>query len=234
MSATPEDLLPPPRRFTRRRLFVYSALGLIALLIIAVLIGLLYLRSEKFNQFLTTEIEKALKTYGLRVEIGKAEPGSGLRTFTLRDLKLINLQTDQLIATIDSATVSLTIRDPFAFKLSREIVFDRLELDGLDLRVVINELGESNFQGLRRAAPLRRRVTFDYSSLTGSLRNGALNYIDRKRDLQCELRDLTGEARPIKGGDPPEVSLRLASGGGSLRHNDRESPINAVELIGKV
>ena len=234
MSVRPEDLLPPPRRFTRRRLFVYSGLGLIALLIIAILIGLLYLRSDRFNQFLTIEIEKALKNYGLRAEIGKAEAGSGLRTFTLRDVKLFNLQTDQLIATIDRATVSLTIRDPFAFKLSREIVFDRLDLDGLDLFVVINERGESNFQGLRRAPPLRRRITFDYSSLTGSLTKGALSYIDRKRDLQSDLRDLTGEARPIKGSDPPEVGVRLASGGGHLRRNDRESPIDAVEFIGRV
>src|SRR5262245_45569855 len=139
MSATPEDLLPPPRRLSRRRVFLYSALGLIALLMTAILIGLLYLRSERFNQYLTIEIEKALKTYGLRVEIGKAEGGGGFRTFTLHDVKLFNLKTDQLIATVDRATVSLTIRDPFAFKLSREIAFDRLELDGLDLWVVTNE-----------------------------------------------------------------------------------------------
>src|SRR5262245_8542 len=234
MSATPEDLLPPPRRLSRRRVFLYSALGLIALLITAILIGLLYLRSVRFNQFLTIELEKALKNYGLRVEIGKAEAVSGFRTFTLHGVKLFNLKTDQLIATVDRATVSLTIRDPFAFKLSREIAFDRLEFDGLDLWVVINERGESNFQGLRRAPPLRRRITFDYSSLTGSLKQGALHFIDRKRDLQSDLLDLTGEARPIKGGDPPQLGVRLASGGGQLRRNDRESPIDSVEFIGRM
>ncbi|HKC88153.1 MAG TPA: translocation/assembly module TamB domain-containing protein, partial [Blastocatellia bacterium] len=234
MSATPEDLLPPPRRFTRRRLFVYSALGLIALLIITVLLGLLYLRSEKFNRFLVIELEKALEAYGLRAEIGGLEVGRDFRTFTLHEIKLFNLQTDQLIATIDRATVSLTVRDPFALKLSREIVLDRLELDGLDLWVVFNEREESNFKGLRRPPPRRRRITFDFSSLVGSLTKGALNYIDRKRDLQSDLRDLTGEARPIKGGDPPEVSVRLASGAGRLSRNDRETPIDAVEFIGRV
>src|SRR5215813_5537098 len=194
MSATPEDLLPPPRRFTRRRLFVYSALGLIGLVVIAILLGLLYLRSERFNRFLSIEIEKALEAYGLRAEIGKAEPGSGFRTFTLRDLKLFNRQTNQIIASVDSARVSLTIRDPFALKLSREIVFDRLELDGVDLWVVINGQGESNFQGLRRAPLRRRRITFDYSSLVGSLSGGALHLIDRRRDLQSDLRELSGEA----------------------------------------
>jgi multisubunit Na+/H+ antiporter MnhB subunit len=72
MSARTEDLRP--RRFTRRRLFKYSALGLIALAVIAALIALLYLRSEKFNRYLAIEIEKALEAYGLRAEIENVEP----------------------------------------------------------------------------------------------------------------------------------------------------------------
>src|SRR5262245_18782269 len=232
MSATLEDLPPPPRRFRRRRLFLYSALGLIALAVIAVLLGLLYLRSESFNRFVAVEIEKALEAYGLRAEIGPLEPG--LRAITLRDVKLLNRRTNQLIATINRADVSITIRDPFALRLRREIVFDRMDLDGLDLWVVINERGESNFQGLRRPPPLSRRITFDYSKLAGSLKKGAIHYIDRKRDLQSELRDLIGAARPIAGGDPPKVAIRLASGAGHLSGADGNMKIDAVEFIGRV
>ena len=60
MSARMEDLPRLRRRFPRRRLFAYSALGLVALAIIAVLIGRLYIRSERFNRFLSIELEKAL------------------------------------------------------------------------------------------------------------------------------------------------------------------------------
>jgi hypothetical protein len=56
-----EDLPRLRRRFPRRRLFVYSALGLIALAIIAVLIGFIYIRSERFNRFLAIEIANALE-----------------------------------------------------------------------------------------------------------------------------------------------------------------------------
>src|SRR6266508_2859120 len=90
MSARTEDLPPRPRRSTRRRLFVYSALGLIALVIIGVLIALLYLRSERFNRFLASEIEKALEAYGLRAEVEKVEPEFGSSAATLRNLKLFN------------------------------------------------------------------------------------------------------------------------------------------------
>jgi hypothetical protein len=232
MSARTEDLRP--RRFTRRRLFKYSALGLIALAVIAALIALLYLRSEKFNRYLAIEIEKALEAYGLRAEIENVEPEFGSGAVTLRDVKLFNRQTSQLIATISRARASFTIRDRFAFRLRREIVLDRLEIDAVDLWVVFDEQGQSNFQGLRRPPPLRRRVTFDYSRLAGSLNKGAVHFIDRKRDLQVYLPDLTGEARPVEDADPSEIGARLASGQGSLTRNGHKMTIESIEFIGRV
>src|SRR5262245_56081304 len=98
MSARSEDLPHLRRRFTRRRLLVYWALGLIGPVIIAVLIAFLYLRSERFNRYLAIEIEKALEAYGLRAEVGGGEPEFGSGAITLRNLKLFNRQTGQPIA----------------------------------------------------------------------------------------------------------------------------------------
>src|SRR6185295_1299572 len=168
----------------RRRLVVYLALVLIALIIIAALIAFLYIRSERFNRFLALEIDKALEAYELRAETEKVEPDLGAGAVTLRNLKLFNRQTGQLIATVGSASASLTIRDPFALRLRREVVFDRLELNGVDLWVVLDEQGQSNFQGLRRPPPLHSRIGFDYSKLAGSLSGSAIHFVDRKRGLQ--------------------------------------------------
>ncbi len=234
MSARMEDLPPVRRRFTRRRLFVYSALGLIALVVVAVLIAILYLRSERFNRFVAVEIERAAEGYGLRAEIGAVKPEFGSGAVTLQDVKLFNLQTDQLIAVIDRAKVSLTIRDPFALRLRREIVFDRLELEGGDLLVVINEQGRSNLHGLRRPPPLSRRVNFDYSKLAGSLKLGAIHFIDRRRDAQGDLRALSVSWRPVEGADPPKVAVRFASGRGAIVHDGHEISIESVELLGRV
>src|SRR5215813_6127159 len=234
MSARTEDLPPRPRRSTRRRLFVYSALCLIALVTLAVLITIFYLRSERFNRFLAIEIEKALEAYGLRAEVEKVDPEFGSSAVTLRNVKLFNRQTGQLVVTIDRARASFTIRDPFALRLRREIVFDRLELDAVDLWVVFDELGQSNFLGLRRPPPLRRRITFDYSRLVGSLNKGMIHFTDRKRDLLGDLRDLTIEARPVEGADPPKVEARLASGKGAIVRNGHKMAIESVEFIGRV
>jgi outer membrane protein insertion porin family len=230
-----EDLPRLRRRFPRRRrLFVYSVLGLIALVLIAVLIAFLYIRSEKFNRFLAIEIDKALESYGLRAETERVEPEFSDGAITIRNLKLFNRRTGQLIATIGRASASITIRDPFAFRLRREIVFDRLELDGVDLWVVLDEQGQSNFQGLRRPPALSRRISFDYSKLAASLSKSAIHFVDRKRDLKGELRDLAMEGRPIEGADPPKVGVRLTSGSGSIVHNDHKLAIESIEFIGRV
>src|SRR4030095_13019597 len=235
MSARTEDLPPRPRRSTRRRLFVYSALGLIALGIMAVLIALLYLRSDRFNRFLAIEIEKSLEAYGLRAEVEKVEPEFGSSAVTLRNLKLFNRQTGQLIATIDRARASLTIRDPFALRLRREIVFDRLELGAVDLWVDFDEQGQSTFQALRPSPPPPpHSITFDYSTLVGALNKGVIHFTDRKRDLLGELRDLTGEARPVEGSDPPKVGARLVSGKGAIVRNGHKMAIESFEFIGRV
>src|SRR5215510_14590320 len=113
MSARMEDLPRLRRRFPRRRLFVYSVLGLIALIVIAVLISFLYIRSERFNRFLAIEIDKALESCELRAETEKVEQEFGAGSVTLRNMKLFNRRTGQLVATIGRAGVSVTIRDPF-------------------------------------------------------------------------------------------------------------------------
>src|SRR5262247_1009356 len=104
MSARMEDLPPLRRRFPRRRLFAYSVLGLIAIVVVAVLIALFYVRSERFNRFLAIEIEKALEAYGLRADVESVKPEFGPEfgagEITLRNLKLFNRQTGQLIAMI--------------------------------------------------------------------------------------------------------------------------------------
>jgi outer membrane protein assembly complex protein YaeT len=207
---------------------------LLALVIAAVVLVLLYFRSERFQRFVVNEIEQAVEAYGLRAEIGGFKAGRRFRTVTLSQVKLFNLQTDQLIATLDTATVSLTIADPFALRLRREVVFDRLEIAGLNLWVEVDEQGRSNFQGLHRAPPRERRIEFDYSNLVGALTDGTVQINDRSRGIEGELRNLHGEARPAGEGELPEADVQLASSQGRFEIQDRAVAIDALEFAGGV
>lgn len=232
MSTTPDSLTPPPPRRSWRRLFVYVGLGALGLLLLLVLGGLLWLRSDRFNRFAGREIDQALREYGLRAEIGGFDIGRGLRTATLRDIKIYNLQTGQLIATVDRATVALEVREPFALRLSREVVLQTLDVEGLDLRLEVDEQGRSNFFGVHQAPPRAPgRITFDFSNLTGTLARSSFHYTDRQRHLQAELNGLHGRALPSSNST---VTVELASDTGSLSRDDRRTSIDAIEFAGRV
>ena len=234
MSHTPESP-SAKRRFTRRQQLLFIGLGALALIVVLALAGLLYLRSGRFNRYLAGEIEAAMKDYGMRAEVGGFELAWGLRTATLRDLKLYNQQTGQLIATLDRATLTAEVREPYAFRFSREIVLHELKLDGFQLWVELDPQGRSNFEGLRNPPPgAPRRITFDYASLVGAISRGIAHVNDRAHQVQGELRELRGNARPLKGTNPAAVRVEMTSGAGRVSYEGRESSVNGIEFLGRV
>ncbi len=139
--------------YTRRKRLLWIGFGVFSVLILLTLAGLIYVRTGRLNRYISSQVVEALEAYGLRVEIGSFNITWGLQTAKIGDIKISNQQTGQLIATIDQAEMEVQIREPFAFQLSREIVFKRLELRNLNLRIAVDEQGRSNLQGLRQAPP---------------------------------------------------------------------------------
>jgi outer membrane protein assembly complex protein YaeT len=215
---------------THKRLLL---IGLGSLLLIAFLVvaGLYYIRSGRLNRYIANQVVDALGEYGLRTEIGNFDIAWGIRTAKVRDIKVYNQQTGQLIATLDQAEMVAQILEPYALRLRREIVFKRLDLINLNVRLDVDEEGRSNLRGLHpapRKAPTR--ITFDFSSLTGALKGGTLHVNDRARKLEGELGNLQANAQPVSGGTA--VKAQLSTGGGRLRYQGREATIDGLELIG--
>src|SRR5687768_3225602 len=129
MSTTPETPQPPPRP-NRRKRWLIVGLTLLALLVIACLATFFYLRSCRANTYIAGEIKRALTEYGIRAEIGGFELAWGLRTAKMRDVKLYNQENNQLIAVLDNLEVVTEIREPYAFRLRREVVFKEINLNG--------------------------------------------------------------------------------------------------------
>ena len=100
-----------------RRWYFWVGLGGVALLITIFAFGWYYYRSGKINQYVATQIEAALQEYGVRAEIGGFEISSGIRSATLRNVKLYNQATGQLLGTIDRAVVEIKITDLYALNL---------------------------------------------------------------------------------------------------------------------
>ncbi len=218
-----------PNWYARHKLALAIGLGSLLLITLLVLAGINFITSGKINRYVANQVVEALAEYGLRTEIGKFDIAWRRQTAKISDTKIYNQQTGQLIATVDHAEMVVQILDPFALRLHREIVFNRLDLNNLIIRLDVDEQGRSNLDGLRPAPPSApSRITFDFSSLIGSLNGGALYINDRARNIVGELENLQANAQPLPGGTM--VKAQLTTGGGRFRYQNREMSIDGLQL----
>ena len=225
----------PSRNHTSifHRGYFWVGVGGIVLLAAVFLFGWYYYRSGKVNVYVARQIETALKEYGVRAEIGGFEIGRGIRSATLRDVKFYNQATGQLIGSLDRAVVELKITDLYALNLRRNVVFQRLEVDNLDLTVEIDENGKSNLDGLHQAPPSAPgRITFDVNSLVGELKNGKLHFNDKQHQIKAEMPALQGTFQPSKELGLASIATNFTALNNQLTYEGRETTISKIEFDG--
>jgi outer membrane protein insertion porin family len=233
MNQTPETP-PTPTRWTARRKRLLAA-GIVALFLIVAIVfaALFYIRSGRLNRRIVSEVQTALAGYGLRAEIGGLDIAWGIRTAKVRDVKIFNEQTEQLIAEIDQVVLELEIPNPFALRLQRQVIFKTLHLENLQARIEIDEQGNSNFSGIHAPPPSApSRITFDFSSLEASLNGGTVHLEDRARKIIADLGKLTVSAQPIAG--ESRINLKFNAGEGQLSYEGRETTLDSLDLAGRL
>jgi outer membrane protein assembly complex protein YaeT len=210
------------------------AAGLVLLLLLGLgLGGLYYIRSGRLNLYITNQVQTALSEYGIRAEIGGLDLAWGVRTANVRDVKLYNQETGQLIAALDRAELVVEIPNPFALRLRREVIFKRLDLDNLQAYVQIDAQGQSNFAGLHAPPPSApSRITFDFSALVGTLNSGTLHFNDDARGIAAELGNLKANAQPIPGS--AVVELKFGTSAGRISYKGRETSLDNIDVAARL
>ncbi len=191
-----------------------------------------WLRSEKFNRFVAEEIKKTLTEFGLRGDVGSFGFAWDSETARLKDLKVYNRQTGQLIASVNSIEIQLHIRDLYAPKLSREIEIQTVKLDGVEVFVEFDEQGRSNLDGIHEAPSKSETLKFDTTKLLAALTNAAVHYKDRQHDIAADLSKLQIEAQPVAG-QTQNFNLKLETDTGRVAIEGRETPISKLDLTAK-
>ncbi|MGH9939747.1 MAG: hypothetical protein ACREAM_26200, partial [Blastocatellia bacterium] len=230
-SSSPETSPNPrPRRLKRRLIAIAGAILLIAIIALAVRV---YIRSEKFNRYVAGEIEAKLRESGLRAEIGSFGISWDTQTARLRDLKIFNERTNQLVATIKRADTLTEIRDPFALKLSREIVIKKVEVEGVDFYYEVDQQGRTNLDGVRYTPAESKAITFDTTRLLATLAGGAIHIKDLSRRIEVEVQNAqaTAEFQPQ---NPNVVNLRFDSPAGRVSYEGRENRLGKFDLTARV
>ncbi|MEN3334990.1 MAG: translocation and assembly module TamB, partial [Blastocatellia bacterium] len=233
MSGTPEPPEPTPGWPARHKRLL-TAGGIILVLIIALVLGgLYYIRSGRLNRFILLQVQTALADYGVRAEIGGLDITWGVRTAKAHDIKLYNEQTEQLIATLDTAEIAVEIPNPFALRLRRDIIFKRVDLDNLQLYVDLDAEGKTNFSGLHNAPPSAPgRIRFDVTSLIGTLKSGTLHVNDQAHKLVGDIEGLHGTAQPLVDGSA--VNLQFNVGASQLRYEGRDTRLDSFDLAARI
>ncbi len=229
MSTTPGSIAP--RRPWPKRLLRIAALLLILLIVLALGVGL-YLRSKRFSRLVADQIEKSARDYGLRVEVGEFGYRWALKTARLHDLQVYNQQTGQLIATIKLADLTVSLPDLYALKLQRQVVLEKLALDGVELRVELDAQGRSNFEGFHQPEKKSERIKIDTSKLMATLKQSKLSFNDQQHHFTLTLDGIEAQVEPS--GQISNLKSSLTASTGSLSYEGRSTPIEKLTANAKI
>jgi outer membrane protein insertion porin family len=233
-STSSAEIWPIPRPRRLKRLFVAIAAAVLTIGIFA-LSAWVYIRSETFNNYVAGEIKSKLREFGLRAEIGSFGIGWDTETARLRDLKIYNERTNQLVATIKRVDTVISISDPLALEASREITVHKVDVGGADFYYEIDGQGRTNMDGIRYVPPKSEAITLDTTRTIAAIAEGAIHFKDLSRRIEAEVQEVQATARP---NNPPNnsntVNLRFNSASGRASFAGRESRLGKLVLTARV
>src|SRR5215475_8582106 len=219
-----------PNRLKRILFAIATATLIVGTLVFAVWV---YIRSENFNNYVAREIKSKLREFGLRAEIGSFGVSWNTQTARLRDLKIYNERTGQLVATIGSLDTLIEIKDPLALETTREIVIKKIEVEDPNIYYEIDRQGRTNLDGVRYVAPESEAITLDTRRTITMIDGGAIHFKDLSRRIEADVQDAQVTAQP-QANNPNIVNLRFNSAAGRASYAGRESRLDKLDLTARV
>ncbi|MCY7347545.1 MAG: translocation/assembly module TamB domain-containing protein [Pyrinomonadaceae bacterium] len=105
--------------------------------------------------------------------------------------------TGEKLFFIKDAKLDLTVKDLYAWQLSRDISIDTTDVDGAEVWVKFDENGNSNFDNLKFVEDeAGSRVNFAYSSLKFSVKNGLVHFGDVTRKINADAKNIALTLEP--------------------------------------
>src|SRR5215475_9177927 len=231
-SSSSAEIWPIPRLRRLKRL-------IFAIIAVAMIVGTLafavwkYIRSESFNNYVAGEIKSALREFGLRAEIGSFGISWDTETARLRDLKIYNERTGQLVATIKRLDTLISISDPLALEASREIAIKNVDVEGADFYYETDREGRTNLDGVHQAPPKSGTITLDTARTVTMITGSAIHFKDLSRRIEAEVREAQATVQP-QPNNPNGFNLWFNSAAGHASYAGREGQLRKLDLTARV
>ncbi|CAN5671280.1 hypothetical protein BH24ACI2_BH24ACI2_02360 [soil metagenome] len=180
-----------PRRFFTRRNGVI-ALGIVALLAVglALLITVSY-RYGVFDNYIKEQFVTKMADIGVVFDADVFRVTVSPLQLELKNATFNDKVTGEKLFFIKEAELGLTVKDLYAWQLSRDISIDTTDIDGAEVWVKFDENGNSNFSNLNFVQDEEgSRVNFTYSSTKFSLKNGLVHFGDVQRKISADAKNV--------------------------------------------
>ncbi len=182
---------PPRRYFTRRNTGI--ALGLTG--IFAVLIALLLTVSYRygvFDNYIRTQFVVKMQDIGVDFDADVFRVTVNPLQLELKNATFNDRKTGEKLFFIRDAIIGLTVKDLYAWQLSRDITVDSTTIDGAEVWVRFDENGRSNFANLEFIEDeTGSRVNFKYNSVKFALNDGLIHFNDISRKISADAKNVT-------------------------------------------
>lgn len=223
------------RRFFTRRNGVI-ALGLVALLAVAVaiLITVSY-RYGVYDNYVKAQFVAKMADIGVVFDADVFRVTVSPLQLELKNATFNDKITGDKLFFINDAKLGLTVKDLYAWQLSRDISIDTTAVDGAEVWVKFDENGKSNFSNLNFVQDQAgSRVNFTYSSLKFSLKNGLVHFGDGQRKISADAKNVLFLLEP-ENYDVPDEQKRYKFDLTSTDSNFvfDESPIAPIDIRAK-
>ena len=147
---------PPIRKrwyyFRRRHVVIATAIVGIAALALILLVLFLF-RLGFVDRYVASQIKNTFANYGIRAEIREFHATFPPRTVEMNGVELYDSATGAQIGKIDKLLASVKIEDLYALNLQRNINLEDLKMEGLELWVMFDDQGRTNFSNIHIPPP---------------------------------------------------------------------------------
>jgi hypothetical protein len=177
-----------------KRTIGWGLAGLGMLLIVAVVVGYLYLRSNRFQQYALSKIvEQAAEATGGRTEIGGLDFSLSTLTAHLYNITMRGTEGPSQPPLVHAD--KLTVRIKIVSALHRQVALRELLIEHPVVHFQVSKDGKNNLPATPPSQTSVHTSVFDLAVQHAQLTNGEVNYNDRTIPVEADLYDLGSNIR---------------------------------------
>ncbi len=175
-----------------RKIKIFS-FTLLALILLAVLSAILYIRSGGLDRFLQNQLIAGLQDAGIRAEVGSTQLSLTGNRATLDNLRLFLDGEDKPFVTIEKIEGEFSVIS----YLRQRLNLKQLTITKPEIWIQIDEQGRSTFDKLKSSeGDSAKDERFKIFTAIFDVKEAAVNFVDKKNEVSGRIENLTAHLEP--------------------------------------